>query len=897
MMKLGFYIKSLIGKSELLLLLLFCTSSIVQAQDMLTIRGTVILMGSSSSEDIKRVSVYSFAGEKEASAAFELLKKRDASLLDKALRRVRMQDNDFTIGVPNNGYLIIRSSDLDYDPVMQQVDVNSAYITIDLYKHGVQSEEKTEDLGKKGTVIKEAKYLGAKRRMVTETQEEDGLLISEISADVPFKATSNMRLVAQPLWIDRVNLTDEDGDTIFAFGKHAFRDMPQYAFTQKRRMNFDLQRNDSLYRYSGSRERNIEAITLERPDTVHIHLVDTLWGYDPDESHPYPFGFIFVAQDYNSILHKDTILDNGERRNPLKFLDFSFREFLPNPSFFEERMADRELTVRQDLNLHFMVGQATLNQEDAFNTRQLELLREEMEKAGSGHALLDGIDIYGVASPEGSVASNEELALRRARTAQSLVLGMTRNIVGKNIEVNIKDSKVAPWKAVADSLQRDGHSAEAEAVYRILEECPVDMQQQGARIARLDCYSSLIKETYLPKLRTVRYDMHILEQRQLSQGEVLDYYHAGRKDELGRPELWTLFQYKELWDNPKEMEDVCRFALQKYDNPQWAYPACILACCYIARDTADLNLLTPFLDLKADSAGSVSEPYYRKDANGVNIIKYINYPEVAANQMIMILRQSRRNDRRMLPVLETLIKGGGEPYDTLLAFSQCYRGGYKEKPGKFTAAEATRVRSIVSGTSVTNAVVLDLAMDDEAYLKDAISKMDELPRDRAASDYLKAIIYMRWEQKNDSSAYYLAQSFVKDIRMIPTAGNDKDLISENDIKITALAFPLWKEEMNRRSRIVPAGMNVDTIAIARIETLPQDEKQAFTWFYRAQNILANQQPDYNTAKEYLFKCFDIDKRYLPVVSVAAKVDALYNKRSQQATWIKEIRKEYTKTRR
>lgn len=871
-----------------LLLIAFAGFSPQTTEAQTLFDGTVIDEGPEQTDGgldfVKNVIIYNFPQKQDALDALrQLNNNRETNVTGYAKDWVVPNNaGDFKITADVGDYLLVWCKDLRYVSPIIAIDNNtSSNIRISLRFRNEKSNDNDTVINLGGVDVLAKRVI--KKTFVSSSEEKNGVLVSDITIPIPIeniRISKNIRVTAQPVWYDRVNTFDEESDTIFAYGKPVFIDFSEYKITQERRMNFNLY-NDSLYnavaqdenkRYykiiGGTNDTIKSNLTFSKEkDTLFVQLIDTVSGHDPDGSHPYPFGATVAISDYNSILYYHTEKDNGERRCPLKFLDFSFRKFLPNPNDFFEKMNDTKIDVSGALKLNFLVGKAILAPDDtASHTRLQELRQTFTEIEQDNEKTLVYVYVFGVASPEGNIKTNEELALRRAQFAVNAIQQFTSR------PVKIQPSRVATWNEVADSLANDGYTVEAQAVRTIVEQYPGQIESQGYRIAKLDCYNTLIKETYLPKLRMVRYEYRLNKIGQLGPQQIWAQYHSNHKTKFKRGEFWALFNF--LNDKPDELEEVTKYALQEtkakdedsvYCKGYWPYAACLLACCYIDRDTSDINLLTPFLDLRMTGDSVMQSRKSFSKRYGGRIVDYVNFPEVAANQMIMILKHDNRSYRKQLPILEAIIKGGKNAnelqYDTLLAFSQCLRGEYKDK----------KTRDLICNTSLTNRIILDLAMDEEYYLNDARNLMEDLP-DNAVSDYLKAIIALRYKEI-DKATDYLSRCFMKDITKMAVANNDKDLIPENGQKLTVNAYNKWKKSMN------------DIVA--------QDENHPFFWFLKAITATPTNTTE---AKESLFKCFELDNRYISVLNVALKCDSVVSQNKNVTEMLKSFKEEYMKGR-
>ena len=919
-----------------------------------------VLLGANDADPMKDVRVYAFARKEFADKAVAALEKTpEKDISDDFSYNVAAfvtpdADGLFTISIPGNKYyVVICILQSGFKPIVRTVNQISAGETFTLVK-GASVDNKPLDNIKKSQMEIEntVAEITATRKLVKtavgKNEEQNGIMVGSATFHVPYRLSSNMRVVVQPMWFDRIDIADEESDSVYSYGRALYEDKTEYRFTQRRRMAFNLN-NDSLYRYVTSvdslraRDANGVASNIsfsKKSDTIFVHLYDTLTGYDPDYSHPYPFAAEVNVYDYNAVVHTHKYKDDGERINRMKFLDFAFKEFIPNPKIFKEQMHNSSVPEAKTVRLNFETGEATIKPNDSINTKVIAEVRSffralKADKEANVRNLND-IKVVGVASPEGGVALNKDLAKRRAR--------FLANIIGEytSISVDVDDSDVAPWEVVADTLDNDGYPQIAADIREVCKKFPGNIDRQYQEIRNYAFYNTaFFKDTILAKLRSVRYETTIFVRRQKNTNEVLHDYRTNYENfNHSRANYWTLFEAlnnqlrsaktaEERLNINREIEFAARTALEetcrahdpKYRNGgYWAYAACILACQYIARDTADFNILKPFLSIEIDSLGQfvITDSIRRQENIAVNqtpiITEYTNYPDVAANQLIMKLKQTNPKYKEDIPALELIIsKNGGSQYDTLLSFSKCLRGGYKAGGG-ISESEAQRVRSFVSSTSVTNSVIIKLAMDDEENLKSAKGLVPQLP-ENAVADYLKAIIHIRSKEKSKASEC-LATSFVRDLKMIPIASNDKELILDtdepNNRAITG-ALKLWQDTMRTivtvgKKTIKPAVADAAADSVAADEQAMFDdfeeeepiynEKHPFTWYIRALDMLGDKNDGNDEeGKEALFKCFDMDKRYIPVLNVSLIKDNSIRNNKELKAKLKTFRNEYNQSKR
>ena len=796
----------------------------------------------------------------------------------------------------------------------------------------------------------EGRGKGAGPRAKSVVEEVDGELILRID-DLPhvFRGRANSRVIIQPYWLDGYDI----GDTIkvFAWADPVVYDYNEYYRTQVRRMDFNIKANDKsshfmvndfmvndpTNRYYDGNDSTRTRVVING-DTLRLqHYVDTLSGHNPDEAYPYPTRAVIAVEDYNQRYVLDTIpINEGERTNFIKFLDFSFEKNLDvNLADFEERMEVRPMDSNGEIKLNFEVGKATLNPKDTTNTHILAEARRELQEAfRESSSKLRFMQVYGYSSPEGSPQFNEDLARRRA----DFVMRELKSVIPHDMHrfIQPSESEILGWDVVADSLAKDSLITIAQQVREIVAKYPNNLVSQGQAVARLSSYATLIKPIYLPKLRSVRYTYIKVEDRTFRDDELVQMFNEGKDSDpdagFARAHYYSLIKY--YWDKREEpetrarLEEIAKRALVNtrltkedlaeksdslYNGGYWALAANVLAISYIKRDTFDLDLLRPFINRTVLIDPVSGEKYYEEglkqmrqkfDVSGrsIGVINYTNFPEIIAEQMIMLLMQPDRKNMEELGQLADMIASDPtckETYSKLLALVNCKRGYFRERSG-WTQEEASELRALISDISPINSVIMNIfeasVLNDEVARKELLDKQfDQLPETSVAW-YLKAIIELLRTEKTpnyDAAAKYLAESFKLDLRKMPIANNDQQLI-HNRIKIVVPAFTKWEEMMKSEAysnldsqRLESDG--VDSLQLATWQKEGEYDKiepyvitdHPYYWYEKA--VAARTSENGNDVIRNLEKCVACDPDYLSVINVArfADVEVKASKKTQK----------------
>ena len=583
----------------------------------------------------------------------------------------------------------------------------------------------------------------------------------------------------------------------------------------------------------------------------------------------------------------------------MRFLDYSFTEFMPDKKMFEIPLRNENIQTPGELRLNFAVGATVISPNDSASNASLKALRDTLYNVLEYSKIdpdtkLNYVNIYGVASPDGRLETNKSLAQRRAAYAVSKVKDAAG---GRPVEIG--ETKVAGWDVLADSLRKDGYEEEASAIYEIVQRYPVrnandaiSFANQEREIKKLPSYNDLIKKDYLPKLRAVKYSYAVTKVGKQPVDTIVARYRRSPTKSYPLGVYWILI------DNLKnaEREEVAKRSLYPFnDDYRWPFAASVLAASYVRRDTIDLELLKPHLDLTIykSSLGKDSLVYrrFKQDYETGFYTEYINYPDVAANQLIMILRSKKTEYNKDIPALEGIIAEAAktnEDYKKLRAFSRCLRGKYKGE-----SEDDKETRDLVMKSSPLNHVVLALAMDnpnstadDDEWLKKANDGLAKLPRD-VMRNYLTTIVKVRQaysaytngniKQKNNllkEVETYLVKCFNDDLNYFLIASNDADLLLQDgsEYKVFSKAADAWHKNMKSNSSL--------------------GDEHPYPWFDRAMTEALKNSPDEEAIRENLHACFSLDERYVTVFNIFLRDNKDLKGNKEILGMLRRIRNEY-----
>lgn len=208
-----------------------------------------------------------------------------------------------------------------------------------------------------------------------------------------------------------------------------------------------------------------------------------------------------ITQRKNDSLHALMIL-NEKQMIITKLLNDSLHEQMTitqrkNDSLLTlVRLNEEKKTFIQtninEVRLNFAVGKASIV-EDSTTLAELKKLAEQVK---SFEVEMLSIVIEHSASPEGNLLLNKDLARRRAEVVKEFLYPYSGDIP-TSISVTMHT-----WFDVANLLYNEGFVEESKAVAQAIANSEGSIELQGNLIRRLPFYSSIIKATILPQLRT-----------------------------------------------------------------------------------------------------------------------------------------------------------------------------------------------------------------------------------------------------------------------------------------------------------------------------------------------------------------------------------------------------------
>lgn len=560
-------------------------------------------------------------------------------------------------------------------------------------------------------------------------------------------------------------------------------------------------------------------------------------------------------EDYIKTYYRDTVelLNTGRVSRPFQFLEYSFAHQNLDPQKYYKEARRELIATPRNMKLKFKIGSSQLDKSDRQTVAVLDSLKDELRRISADAASsLKEIHFRGFASPDGPYQKNLALSRSRTETVKNEVLSC---LPASDLPMIYRtaDGAVAGWEEVAQLLEADSLTTEAEELRKEISIFPDDMGAQGYRIRKRKDYRRVIAPR-LEELRMVRCEYISEVQRFLTPDEILHRYNedpdfrSGKKA-LTLNEYWHLFR---MIDDEAELEKLYRMALEasyKAEREYWVLPANLLAVMCLDRKQADTTLLKPFIN--------ENKPlnYSEMDIN-TGKRKVINDDAVVANQVLM--HMLAKNYVRA-EELSSMIEG---KHPMLRAIVRCL-GGYLDPDDPADVALIGKIQE----SSPRNKVIVNLYA--EKYDSTTVAALNQLPQDEALTYYLKA---QRLCLENSNQAMLMKNAdFCRSDDPYFRHPEDRELPAPTEEEIEA-----QRQRVEELQQIHDADLAMgieDAISQSERElevaaALLSDMEKRESVVLPYSGILS----DYDAAYIYLKECFSHDSKFV----VTAKGDADIN---------------------
>ena len=563
-------------------------------------------------------------------------------------------------------------------------------------------------------------------------------------------------------------------------------DRTEYDITQNRLLDFDMSQDllsggtrivaeDSLQQSKWIEVRDSSNVVIEKKKREH-----RLWNIDGGYSYYYAedlkdnyvFYILTAYEDYHHVLRVDTAIRAVGVSRPWRWLEYNFAsQTITDPKHFPQEPNDEPQKQDGEMKIFFDNGQSELKLSDSINQIELAKMKKALDVIFSQkNSRVMGVTFVGGASPEGGYQNNVRLANARLTSLRNYFKGQL-GAKGAGIRWGMNDkAEVATWEQVADAMAEDGLTTEVEQIREICSQVSsIDGQYQ--RIRGLGCYE-IIKEKYLPRFRTTRYQLQYVIYGKKSMEDVRKEYAENGISVLPEYYAWQL--YKSETDSVKRL-DMLKELVELYPNSYFF--ANDLQCELIKNNNPDPDMLKKYVQRRRWITNQFTK-------QGVLMPE-----QVFNNHVISLLHHSK------FSAADSVLQGRAMPQTEnnkrLRIFVKVLAGDKQARDDNF---------EMIAKTSPRNRVIMLLMRDRDKDNEEALQLCnDSLNPNDPVSLYLTAVCYNRMENSEKAE-----EVLYKAIRMRPDLENaaryDGDLSQLPMFKEDWETLFMTREEIEERER-------------------------------------------------------------------------------------------------
>lgn len=532
-----------------------------------------------------------------------------------------------------------------------------------------------------------------------------------------YYTTRHTRLIFQPAVVD-INTKDtiQHLEPLIYEGK-------AYHINQTKRKSFDYNRNDSVKDFLVA-----EPLPHNKPFSFEWKIA----YLKPNIDHSYKWVSDLVLEDYTHLLINDSTHKGMERwRKPWKMIDVSMakKEMELTREFYEEPHAQTRETAR-DLQVYFKVGSDELTTDSA-NQINFDLLVSELKSYGKS---LMNFTVQGGTSPEGNVGFNQRLADKRARKALDII-GASIKTAGRQV----KPGLLYTWNDVADSLEARGQKTEANEL----------REYAGARkisaINQMIAANPVIGEI-MSNQRMMKCTYTILQNKPMDPQTALWTYYNDPDFREGGERTFSNGDYYNLFKQITDSVELRKLTYRAYRqnaarrsqkySPFAAYVANRMAIYAIDKDSVDINILAPFVDMQHAAYGVDKQLAVSFENNKETYV--VNRRAIVANQAIMYFKAKKLGQAQFLA---NKLPDSDE-YKDIKMLTDLETLFFKQNKSEEEQRRAMTALRYAMGRSKLNNAVLNFELANELghELKDVKPLVDSLDDNVPQKWYMEGVI-------------------------------------------------------------------------------------------------------------------------------------------------------------
>ena len=499
----------------------------------------------------------------------------------------------------------------------------------------------------------------------------------------------------------------------------------EYHTLQNRRMDYDYYANDKLadaYR---------DGMELTSDEWIRV---DTTVVYEKEDKNlDYRGPYTYVLEDYHHVYKTGGWGGTCLFERPFKFVDFTpALAEMPLSDEFREEAQSQFGQENRDLQLRFVVGRDVL-EEDSMNQVNIRKLVEELRSYGSK---LVAPKIQGMASPDGGLKANQDLALRRAQYAARII----QPYLPSGVKVS-SSSSVYTWNDVADALAKKGKGEMADQVRAIA----AKTDSPDRELRQLDYYTTDI-EPILEGMRVMRASYQYLRAKVLTADEAVDEYYTNKREYQTGKKKFSNGDFWNIYSHLTDEAEIDSLTVMAYNyitkDPEYAteniiapYVANRYAIFNLKKGTPNARILEPFIDLSYRNVNA-------KKAIDDFLAITINRKEILLNQAVTYFQEQKIDSAMYFINWLRRAKVSDATLDNLEKYMNLKKLHFIHNKSLQQRQIYDEAKNYVLSVSDENKAILYSEIPDWGMTDEAMKYVDKLPDNSAKKWYLKALLWV-----------------------------------------------------------------------------------------------------------------------------------------------------------
>ncbi len=554
----------------------------------------------------------------------------------------------------------------------------------------------------------------------------------------------------------------------------------KYHELQNKRMDYDYFQNDSLH-------DGYQASTpLVSGEWIRIDTTIVYKKTDKNASFRGPFKY--VIEDYHHVYKTGGWGGTCLRNRPFKFLDFSpALADMELTEEFKEEAQSQFGEEKRDLMLSFEVGKSELK-EDSMNNVNLNKLVAELRSYGDK---LIAPRIQGMASPDGNMRKNQELAQQRAQKAAALI----QRYLPSHLRVSSSNG-VYTWNDVIERLEKKGKTAEAEQVRAITSRT----ETPDRELRTLEFYETEIVPI-LESMRVMKASYQYIRARVLSAEEAVEEYYTNKPLYQKGEKHFSNGDYWNIFNNLTDSAEIDTLTMIAYrhitKDPEYATENIIAP--YVCNRVALMNLKNGTPNAR------ILEPFIDLSKRGINAHKAIddlltitvNRREILLNQAVTYYQELKMDSAKYFinwlkrnnasdPALESL--------ERIMNLKSLHYNNYRSAQQE---QEYEAAKNYVLNISDENKAILYSEIPEWGKTTEAMQYVDLLPDEMPKKWYLKGVLWARQSPGNEPNRDNLEETDEEKNDKIDIGGGFYLLTEEEELHLSDAEFMTYDLQRNK----------------------------------------------------------------------------------------------------